>query len=287
MCAGLAGWGSTRCLLCSTLGNRFESGSLPLELLSHTRTRLGCISPSAALQPARLLRSLLSPCGFCPQHHTRRAVLSLCTSAAQRLPLGHGPDWRSRPIDRVSQYHPSTDRPLPLGRHWPRRSDEASATTGNILGDISSHPTDLCGPTQPFRPERIKPAVSTLATHPPPSTQSLSLPCPALTVPCPVPSCQPALPCQRQRTTASHSDPRVPRVGTAKGVSCPLLSIFFCPDSVSEPTALLPAGLPRSRSRAHGPDLESTGSHPGAPLVQQSERAVLQGVDSARGCYLA
>lgn len=139
-----------------------------------------------------------------PAVNTTLDVLSshLAHTLPNALPFGHGPDWRSRPIDRVIQCHPSTDRPLLLGaigrgdQTKPPRLPATSWTTSRRI------PRDLCGPSQPFRPERIKPAVSTLATHPPPSTQSLSLPCPALTVPCPVPSC-PALPCP-----ASDSEPQ-------------------------------------------------------------------------------
>lgn len=209
-----------------TLGKRLDSGSLPLAAEPHLDT------PWVHIAIFHLQRAQESPsrslCDFCRQHHTRRAVLSLCTFPAQRLPFEHGPDWRSRPIDRVSEYHPSTDRPLPLGaigRGDQTKPPRLPATSWTLSRRI---PQDLCGPSQPFRPERIKPAVSTLATHRPPSTQLLpsALSCPDSALSCLVLPC-PALPCQRQRTTASHSDPRVPRVGTAKGVSCPLLYYYF------------------------------------------------------------
>lgn len=126
-------------------------------------------------------------------------------------------------------------------------------TTGNILATSRRIPQDLCGPSQPFRPEHKTRRFKPLPTHPPPSTQSLLLPCPAcpaLTVPCPVLSC-PALPCQRQRTRASHSDPRVPRVGHSQGSELAHCCLFFVSLSVGtlcqNPLALPPAGRPRSK----------------------------------------
>lgn len=193
-------------------------------------------------------------CDLCRQHHARRAVvLSLCTYALlNACPLAHGPDWRSRPIDRVSQYHPSTDRPLPLGaigRGDQTKPPRLPATSWAISRRI---PQDLCGPSQPFRPERIKPAVSTLATHPPPSTQVAAS---ALSSPDSALSC-PVLPCPALPATANHSEPqRSPRASgrdkPRKGVTCPLLSIFF---SVRTP-CLNPLRYSPQGSRGRGREL--------------------------------
>lgn len=182
--------------LVSTLGKRFDSGSLPLAAEPHTDT---AYRHSTSDQFGSAGVSL--PCGFCRQHHARRAVLSLCTSTAQRLPF-----WtRSLTGDHAqltgsaSIIRALIDRCLwaPLAEAIRRSLRDYRQHPGRYL--VASHrPAWAVAaiPPRAHKTRRFNPC------HAPSALNTAAALCPVLPRQCPVLS-RPALPCP-----ASDSEPQ-------------------------------------------------------------------------------
>lgn len=243
--------GEHKVSLVSTLGKRFDSGSLPLAAEPHTDTayrhstsdQLG----SSGVSALWFLPSTPRPTS-CP------LALHIHRYTAQRLPLwtrsltgDHAQLTGSASIIRAlidrclwAPLAEAIRRSLRDYRQHPGRSLVASHRPAWAVAAI---------PPRAHKTRRFNPC------HAPSALNTAAALCPVLPRQCPVLS-RPALPCpasdsEPQRATASHSDPRVPRVGTAKGVTCPLLSVFFLVRTPCQnPLRCSPQG-----SRGRGPEL--------------------------------